>query len=112
MNFNLPEDLREVQATVRDFMLSRVEPRAHEIEETNSVPPELLREAAGLDWTQFALRFSAYAPGVHSAIVGTASIENLERNVRIVQEGPLPLDVLTHIEAAWRAHGTDWGGEV
>lgn len=71
-----------------------------------------VREAAGLDWTQFALRFSAYAPGVHSAIVGTASLENLERNVRIVQEGPLPLDVLTHIEAAWRAHGTDWGGEV
>lgn len=71
-----------------------------------------VREGAGLDWTQFALRFSAYAPGVHSAIVGTASIENLERNVRIVQEGPLPLDVLTHIEAAWRAHGADWGGEV
>ncbi|GAA5439498.1 aldo/keto reductase [Deinococcus caeni] len=71
-----------------------------------------VREAAGLDWTQFALRFSAYAPGVHSAIVGTASIENLERNVRIVQEGPLLLDVLTHIEAAWRAHGAEWGGEV
>ncbi|GGR53539.1 oxidoreductase [Deinococcus seoulensis] len=71
-----------------------------------------VREAAGLDWTQFALRFSAHAPGVHSAIVGTASSENLERNVRTVQEGPLPLDVLTHIEAAWRVHGADWGGEV
>lgn len=71
-----------------------------------------VREGAGLDWTAFALRFSAYAPGVHSAIVGTANIANLERNARIVQDGPLPLDVLTHIEAAWERHGRGWGGEV
>ena len=48
MNFDLPSELRELQSTVRDFMLSRVEARAHEIEESNSVPPELLREAADL----------------------------------------------------------------
>lgn len=48
MDFQLPEDLRDVQATIRDFMLGRVEPRAHEIEETNRVPPELLAEAAAL----------------------------------------------------------------
>ncbi|PTA66815.1 aldo/keto reductase [Deinococcus arcticus] len=73
---------------------------------------DAVREATGLDWTAFALRFAAYSPGVHSAIVGTANLENLERNVRLVQEGPLPLDALTHIEAAWLAHGLDWGGEV
>ncbi|WP_221089942.1 aldo/keto reductase [Deinococcus aquaedulcis] len=71
-----------------------------------------VREATGLDWDAFALRFAAYSPGVHSAIVGTANIENLERNVRLVEEGPLPLDALTHIEAAWTEHGLEWGGEV
>ena len=48
MDFNLPDDLREVQATIRDFMLTRVEDRAQEIEHTNSVPPELIKEAADL----------------------------------------------------------------
>ncbi|WP_102125517.1 acyl-CoA dehydrogenase family protein [Deinococcus planocerae] len=48
MEFNLPEDLRDVQATVRDFMLNVVEPCAHEIEETNRVPAELMRGAADL----------------------------------------------------------------
>ena len=71
-----------------------------------------VREQAGLDWAEFALRFTAYQPNVHSAIVGTANIANLERNVRIIQEGPLRLDVLTQIEAAWERTGKTWPGEV
>ena len=48
MDFHLPGDLRDMQATIRDFMLNVVEPRAHEIEDTNRVPPELIRQAADL----------------------------------------------------------------
>ncbi|WP_288432994.1 acyl-CoA dehydrogenase family protein [uncultured Deinococcus sp.] len=48
MNFDLPGDLRDMQAIIRDFVLTRVEARAHEIEDTNRLPPELLREAAEL----------------------------------------------------------------
>ncbi|SMB95106.1 acyl-CoA dehydrogenase family protein [Deinococcus hopiensis] len=48
MDFNLPEDLRDMQATIRNFMLNVVEPRAHEIEDTNRIPPELIRQAADL----------------------------------------------------------------
>ncbi len=48
MNFDLPGDLRDMQAIIRDFVLTRVEARAHEIEDTNRIPPELLREAAEL----------------------------------------------------------------
>ncbi|MFC4640127.1 aldo/keto reductase [Deinococcus hohokamensis] len=73
---------------------------------------DFVRQQAGLDWAGLALRFSAYAPGVHSVIVGTANIENLERNIRLVEDGPLPLDVLTWIEAAWAQHGQNWQGEV
>lgn len=71
-----------------------------------------VRQGAGLEWDEFALRFAAYTPGVHSAIVGTANIGNLERNIELAQRGPLPLDVLTHIHAAWDAHGMNWSGEV
>ena len=48
MNFDLPGDLRDMQAIIRDFVLTRVEARAHEIEDTNRIPPELLRGAAEL----------------------------------------------------------------
>ncbi len=48
MDFTLPSDLQEIQTTIRNFVLNVVEPRAHEIEESNSVPPELIRQAAGL----------------------------------------------------------------
>lgn len=66
----------------------------------------------GLEWDEFALRFSAFAPGVGSAIVGTARVENLERNAAIVERGPLPAELLAQIEAAWAEHGREWGGEV
>ncbi|MBB5377752.1 aryl-alcohol dehydrogenase-like predicted oxidoreductase [Deinococcus metalli] len=71
-----------------------------------------IRQGAGLEWDEFALRFAAYTPGVHSAIVGTARVDNLERNIQLAQKGPLPIDVLTHIQAAWDEHGRGWGGEV
>jgi aryl-alcohol dehydrogenase-like predicted oxidoreductase len=44
--------------------------------------------------------------------VGTARVENLERNARIVEEGPLPAELLAQINAAWAEHGQVWGGEV
>ncbi|GGR23913.1 hypothetical protein GCM10008957_39640 [Deinococcus ruber] len=65
-----------------------------------------------LDFSELALRFSAYAPGVSSIIVGTGRLENLERNAALVQQGPLPAETLAAIEAAWAHHGQQWGGEV
>ena len=69
-------------------------------------------DTGGLEWPEFALRFSAFAFGVSSAIVGTASIQNLERNVQMVEAGPLPQSLLNRIVAAWQEHGQAWGGEV
>ena len=69
---------------------------------------DLALDPAGLEWDELALRFSAYAPGVHSAITGTASLEHLLRNIAIVERGPLPGDVLAQIDAAWTRVGSDW----
>jgi aryl-alcohol dehydrogenase-like predicted oxidoreductase len=69
---------------------------------------ELALDPAGLAWDELALRFTAYAPGVHSAITGTARLEHLQRNIEIVDRGPLPGDVLAQIEAAWKRVGADW----
>lgn len=73
---------------------------------------QLAYDAIDLGWMDFALRFTAYAPGVHSAIVGTANLHNLEENVRIVQGGPLSPAELRHVEEVWQAHGLHWPGEI
>jgi len=72
----------------------------------------LALDPAGLAWSAFALRFTVFAPGVDCAIVGTASPQNLARNVEHLAQGPLPDEVLAAVDAAWRRNGTDWPGSV
>lgn len=73
---------------------------------------ELALDPAGLEWDEFALRFTAYGPGVGSAIVGTAQLVNLQRNIGLVERGPLSSDVLDAVESAWQRVGRDWPGSV
>lgn len=72
MDFQLPEDLRGMQATIRDFMLTRVEPRSHEIEESNRIPPELLKEAANLGL--FGLSIPEEYGGVGLSTLGRCAV--------------------------------------
>jgi aryl-alcohol dehydrogenase-like predicted oxidoreductase len=65
-------------------------------------------EPSGLAWDELALRFTAYAPGVDCAIVGTAKVENLRANVALAERGPLPGAVLQHLDERWRLVGADW----
>lgn len=69
-------------------------------------------ESEGLDWNEFALRFSAFAPGVSSAIVGTSSLTNLARNVEIVEKGALSSDAEARVRAAFKMHDQGWVGQV
>ena len=68
----------------------------------------LALEPGELDWTELALRFTAYAPGVHTAIVGTASPTHLRRDVAAAAHGPLPPAVLDAVDEAWSRVGSDW----
>lgn len=63
-------------------------------------------------WDELALRFAAFAPGVSTAIAGTASIENLSRNVELINRGPLPAEVVHGVRAAFRAADAGWVGQV
>lgn len=69
-------------------------------------------EPAPLAWDEFALRFSAFAEGVGTAIAGTGSLTNLARNVAIVEAGPLPTEVYEAAREAFRAHGAGWEGQI
>jgi aryl-alcohol dehydrogenase-like predicted oxidoreductase len=61
-----------------------------------------------LDWAELALRFTVYAPGVHTAIAGTAKLDHLRRNITAAGRGPLPAAALEDINRAWRRVGSDW----
>jgi aryl-alcohol dehydrogenase-like predicted oxidoreductase len=50
--------------------------------------------AEGESAAQFLLRFAISHPGLHTTIVGTKSLDHLADNVRAVEAGPLPADVL------------------
>jgi aryl-alcohol dehydrogenase-like predicted oxidoreductase len=69
-------------------------------------------DPAPLSWGELALRFSAFAPGVACAIVGTTRIEHVAAAARAVDAGPLPGDIETRVRATFDAVGTGWGGLV
>jgi aryl-alcohol dehydrogenase-like predicted oxidoreductase len=71
-----------------------------------------LIDNSGLTWEQVALRFAAFAPGVSTAIVGTSNIANLERNIAIVHEGALPVELTEALHKAFRQHDDDWVGQI
>lgn len=54
---------------------------------------------------ELCLRFSAFAPGVHAAIVGTADPAHLRRAADIVARGPLPSLVLERLAFAVSRRG-------
>ena len=53
-------------------------------------------------WPEIALRFTLSFPGVHTAIIGTTNPKHADANLRFVQNGPLPPDVVEKIRAAYR----------
>jgi len=73
---------------------------------------QVLAYATDLDLGELALRFSAFAPGVGSAIMGTTSLANLRAAVASVEAGPLPDDVRAAVLARWDAVDPGWDGQV
>lgn len=75
---------------------------------------EPLRRSAGLSWPELALRFALSWPAqAHSAIVGTANLEHLHRNVHMVNQGPLPQALLSAIAQRFEdCAKSDWIGQI
>jgi aryl-alcohol dehydrogenase-like predicted oxidoreductase len=69
-------------------------------------------ERGASDWAELALRFSAHAPGVSSAIVGTASTASVERNRAAVEKGPLDPQSAAGLRRQFEAAGRGWPGVI
>lgn len=65
-----------------------------------------------LPWQELTLRFAAYIPGVHTSVVGTASLKHLQENIETVAKGPLPPETYETIRASFKKHDQNWTGQV
>lgn len=68
--------------------------------------------AHGLPPAELALRFAAFAPGVSSAVLGTARVEHLDAALDAAERGPLPEPTRAALDARWAAVARGWRGEI
>jgi aryl-alcohol dehydrogenase-like predicted oxidoreductase len=66
----------------------------------------------GADWADTALRFTAFADGVASCIVGGKNIDHVRKNIASIARGPLSSDVASKIRSAFAKHEDNWRGQV
>lgn len=79
MEFDLPEELRLLQRTVREFTEERLEARSREVEEKDAIPRPLLDEMARLGL--FGLQFPEEYGGASLGLLGYAvAVEQLARS--------------------------------
>jgi aryl-alcohol dehydrogenase-like predicted oxidoreductase len=64
------------------------------------------------NWLDTFLRFSVFAEGVDTAIVGTTNIEHLKSNIKIIEKGPLESELNDLIIERFKTHNNNWRGEV
>ena len=65
-----------------------------------------------IDPQELFLRFSAFAPGVDSAILGTSDIKHLKTAIDSVNKGALPDDVCDGIRKAFAENDDNWIGKT
>jgi aryl-alcohol dehydrogenase-like predicted oxidoreductase len=65
-----------------------------------------------VDWGEIALRYAAFHGGAASAIVGTARLSHLERNIAAIARGPLPGEQADALRQAFVRHGDGWPGLI
>lgn len=63
-------------------------------------------------WQARALRFAVFARGVDCCLVGSTHPENIDRNLRELEAGPLPEDERAAIAAAFADKNDGWRGIV
>jgi aryl-alcohol dehydrogenase-like predicted oxidoreductase len=64
------------------------------------------------DWLDVAVRWSAFAHGVSSAIVGTSRLDHLEEAILAAEKGDLPADLRNQIATAFAAKDRGWDGKI
>ena len=64
------------------------------------------------NWLDTFLRFTVFANGVDTAIVGSTNVDHLKSNIKIIEKGPLDNDFNNLIVERFKSHNQNWRGEV
>lgn len=54
------------------------------------------------NWLETFLRFTVFADGIDSAIVGTTNINHLKKDIELIQRGPLDKTLVAKIKSAFK----------
>lgn len=68
--------------------------------------------ASEMPMDELAIRFSAFAPGVSSAIVGSHNPDHLKRNLALLKKGPLDAGDRQKLTDRFVEMGQKWHGEI
>ncbi|HEY6005955.1 MAG TPA: acyl-CoA dehydrogenase family protein, partial [Anaeromyxobacter sp.] len=105
MDYDLPDDLREIQRTVREFVLAEVKPRAREWDERGEFPWPVVRKLGPLGLMGIAVP-EAYGGAGMGALAAAVIIEEIARG-----DGSLALTVGSH-NGLGTAHIARFGTEA
>lgn len=94
------------------FTSSDREPDAPDLREALRRHRLLALDPSPLSWPEAAIRFSAHAPGVTTALVGTSNRAHLAAAVEAARRGPLPPELAAHFDDAWTLHASSWHGVI
>jgi aryl-alcohol dehydrogenase-like predicted oxidoreductase len=65
-----------------------------------------------IDFSELALRFTAFTEGVNTCIIGTTNMENIQKNIATLEKGKLSEDILKILQDTFALHGKGWEGRV
>jgi aryl-alcohol dehydrogenase-like predicted oxidoreductase len=69
-------------------------------------------DPGGLAWPALFTRFAAFAPGVSSILLGTASPAHLAEGAAALEQGPLDPAHVAALRAAFARAGQGWAGRI
>lgn len=69
-------------------------------------------DPADPEWTEIALRFTAFTPGVTCSITGTADIGHIRKNLNAIEKGPLPEETVSMFRETFRINDHNWIGLI
>jgi len=89
------------------------EPEAHDVKIAWHRARAMNLDPSPLPWAEAALRFSAFAPGVACALIGTGSAAHLDEAAEAVARGPLDDERLRDLRDTWNMHASpEWRGII
>ena len=66
----------------------------------------------GMEMVELALRFSAFAPGVTTAIIGSSKIDHVKKHIDSIEKGTLPEEIMEYIQSVFIKNDDNWEGLI